>query len=268
MKKHKVPVRFTGQHFTVDKVLIADAISVAGLDKDDLVIDIGAGKGFLTVHLARRCDAVLAIEKDVRLCGMLRRRFAHCPNVRVVNADFREFKIPDVDFKVVSSIPYAITSDILKCLMFAKAGHFLGGSLIMQLEPAQKLLSEKASNPYAVFYHTFFDLELMYEVAPESFVPPPRVKSVLLRIGKKQHLGLSTEMKGKYFGFLRHMLRNPELSARAVLKKLFRKSQIREIAECHHIDLDVAVSFLSADQWSGCFQGMLARVPEKFHPPP
>ena len=50
MTKKKLPVRFTGQHFTIDKVLIKDAIRQANISNQDTVLDIGAGKGFLTVH--------------------------------------------------------------------------------------------------------------------------------------------------------------------------------------------------------------------------
>ena len=52
MTKKKLPVRFTGQHFTIDKVLIQNAIKIANISSQDTVLDIGAGKGFLTVHLS------------------------------------------------------------------------------------------------------------------------------------------------------------------------------------------------------------------------
>ena len=53
MTKKKLPVRFTGQHFTIDKVLIKDAIRQANISNQDTVLDIGAGKGFLTVTIQR-----------------------------------------------------------------------------------------------------------------------------------------------------------------------------------------------------------------------
>ena len=102
-------------------------------------------------------------------------------NVQVVGCDFRNFAVPKFPFKVVSNIPYGITSDIFKILMFESLGNFLGGSIVLQLEPTQKLFSRKLYNPYTVFYHTFFDLKLVYEVGPESFFPPPTVKSGVSR---------------------------------------------------------------------------------------
>lgn len=72
MIKNKLPVRFTGQHFTIDKVLIADAIKIAKINETDTVLDIGAGKGFITVHLVRQCINVIAIENDKSLLCILK----------------------------------------------------------------------------------------------------------------------------------------------------------------------------------------------------
>ena len=60
MTKKKLPVRFTGQHFTIDKVLIKDAIRQANISNQDTVLDIGAGKGFLTGQ-SEKPVAILAI---------------------------------------------------------------------------------------------------------------------------------------------------------------------------------------------------------------
>lgn len=66
MTKKKLPVRFTGQHFTIDKVLIKDAIRQANISNQDTVLDIGAGKGFLTVHL-KKLPTMLLLLKTTQL---------------------------------------------------------------------------------------------------------------------------------------------------------------------------------------------------------
>ena len=118
MTKKKLPVRFTGQHFTIDKVLIQNAIKIANISSQDTVLDIGAGKGFLTVHLLKIAHNVVAIENDTALVEHLRKLFSDTRNVQVVGCDFRNFVVPKFPFKVVSNIPYGITSDIFKILMF------------------------------------------------------------------------------------------------------------------------------------------------------
>lgn len=265
MTKKKLPVRFTGQHFTIDKVLIKDAIRQANISNQDTVLDIGAGKGFLTVHLLKIANNVVAIENDTALVEHLRKLFSDARNVQVVGCDFRNFAVPKFPFKVVSNIPYGITSDIFKILMFESLGNFLGGSIVLQLEPTQKLFSRKLYNPYTVFYHTFFDLKLVYEVGPESFLPLPTVKSALLNI-KRKHLFFDFKFKAKYLAFISCLLEKPDLSVKTALKSIFRKSQVRSISEKFGLNLNAQIVCLSPSQWLNCFLEMLEVVPEKFHP--
>ncbi len=265
MKKLKRPVRFTGQHFTVDTVLIADAIKTANIQPHDTVFDIGAGKGSLTIHLARCCKEVVAIENDRQLLEILRSRFARYHHIKIIGADFRNYKIPDKHFKVVSNIPYRITANILNSLMFEKVDFFLGGSIIMQKEAAQKFFSKKMSNPYMVFYHTFFDFQLICEIGPKSFLPPPGVRSALLKIQRKQSI-VPTAQKTSYIYFLLKMLQKPEVSVKTALKSIFRKRQMNALITKYGIDLNNVVTALSATQWSACFMEMLKKVPEKYHP--
>src|SRR5574344_1478718 len=250
MTKKKLPVRFTGQHFTIDKVLIKDAIRQANISNQDTVLDIGAGKGFLTVHLLKIANNVVAIENDTALVEHLRKVFSDARNVQVVGCDFRNF---------------AVTKFIFKILMFESLGNFLGGSIVLQLEPTQKLFSSKLYNPYTVFYHTFFDLKLVYEVGPESFLPPPTVKSALLNI-KRKHLFFDFKFKAKYLAFISCLLEKPDLSVKTALKSIFRKSQVRSISEKFGLNLNAQIVCLSPSQWLNCFLEMLEVVPEKFHP--
>lgn len=265
MTKKKLPVRFTGQHFTIDKVLIKDAIVQAQINSEDTVLDIGAGKGFLTVHLLRNAGKVIAIENDFALSQHLRKKFANAQNVQVVGCDFRRFVVPKNPYKVVSNIPYGLTSEIFKTLMFESIENFLGGSMILQLEPAQKLFSSKVYNPLTVFYHTFYELKFLYEISPKSFLPPPSVQSVLLRVERKK-LSLDFDLKVKYLDFISFLLQKPDRTVRTALKTIFRKRQIRSISETYGIDLDSPIVYLSANQWKKCFLEMIKVVPEKFHP--
>ncbi|MCE7053144.1 23S ribosomal RNA methyltransferase Erm [Algoriphagus sp. AGSA1] len=265
MTKKKLPVRFTGQHFTIDKALIEDAIKQANISSQDTVLDIGAGKGFLTVHLSKISNNVVAVEKDMALVEHLRKMFSNAHNVKVVACDFRDFEVPKMHFKVVSNIPYGITSDIFKILMFGSVEHFLRGSIVLQLEPAQKLFSGKLYNPYIVLYHTFYDLKLLYEVSPESFLPPPSVKSALLCINRKQS-SFDFGLKVKYLAFISFLLEKPDLSVKTALKLIFRKSQVRSISEKFGIRLNTPIVCLLPSQWKNCFLKMLEIVPDKFHP--
>lgn len=264
MRKNRLPVRFTGQHFTIDKVLIADAIQQVAIDENDTVLDIGAGKGFLTVHLARYCKNVIAIELDRQLAGYLRKRFAGIDRVKIIACDFRKFKVPNQDFKVVSNIPFGISSKILKSLMFDHLEQFQGGSLVVQLEVAKKLVSATTYTPLVGFYRTFFEMKISYEISPESFLPPPTVKSALLSI-KRRKVAMSFHLKGKYLRFLSKIMEKSETSTKRVMEQVFRKKQFRVLVKKYGINPSGPVKHLTVDQWKGCFIEMLGVVPEKFH---
>lgn len=266
MKKNKVPVRFTGQHFTIDTLLIEESIRLAEIRTNDLVLDIGAGRGFLSVHLVKYSKNVIAIENDPSLVAELRSNFALNKNITIVDSDFRKFVLPRKKFKVVSNIPYGITSHILKSLMFHYAEYFTKGCLIMSLQSAQKLFRKDVFSPYVLLYHTFFDLSLIRIISPDSFMPPPTVYSALVKISRKQSLLVDIGMKEKYFDFLCFILKYPGLTVHTVLKKIFRKSQVRELSERFGLKLNETVIHLSSAQLVNCFMEMLRVVPEKFHP--
>jgi len=166
---------------------------------------------------------------------------------------------------VVSNIPYGITSEIFKILMFDNIDNFLGGSIVLQFEPAHKLFLSRIHNPITVFYHTFFDLKFLYEVNPESFLPPPTVKSALLKIERKQS-SFDFELKVKYLNFISFFLQKPDLLVNTALKSLFRKNQVRIISQKFGINLNTQIVCLTHNQWKNCFLEMLKVVPEKFHP--
>lgn len=266
MRKNKTPVRFTGQHFTINKQLITDAINLANILSDDTVIDIGAGKGHLTKHLSSICRKVIAIEKDIALGWLLEKRFSNTENVNVVRCNFRNFIFPNKPFKVVSNIPYGITSDIFKSLMFQQAELFSGGTIVTQLEAADKLFSDELYNPYIILYHTYFDLRLICEVSPDNFTPPPTVMSALLQIRKKRNPKVHYTLRNKYLSFLFYFLKMPHMHARTALKRLFRKRQVREMTERYNIDPEAKITKLKPQEWANCFRELLNKVPEKFHP--
>ncbi len=105
-------IRFS-QNFLHDRRLVEHLVDEAGLGPDDIVLEIGPGRGIITGALTRRCGYVLAVEKDQQQVVALQRRFRHEPRVTVFQADFLEFPLPATHYKVFASIPYNITTAIV-----------------------------------------------------------------------------------------------------------------------------------------------------------
>lgn len=73
-------------------------------------------------------------------------------------------------------------------------------------------------------------------------------------------------MKEKYLSFLYFMMKFSDFPSRTVLKKLFRKQQVRELEERYGLALDNPICLMSAEQFLGCFTAMLTLVPTDYHP--
>ncbi|MDO5522708.1 MAG: rRNA adenine dimethyltransferase family protein [Bacteroidia bacterium] len=266
MKHNKLPVRFTGQHFTIDAALIEYTIELAEIRHGDLVLDLGGGKGAIAEQLLKKSQNLIVIEKDEVLTNYLRKKFQSQSSIKVIYKDILKYTFPDTTFKVVSNIPYSLTSYIFKKLMYSNLHNFQGGCIITQLEPALKIVLESSYNPYSIFYKTFYDISLVKQLTPESFNPPPTVNSALLHIKKREQHIVPEEFSYAYLRFLFLMLKQPELKIQTALKKLFRKKQIRLLVEKYSIELDISITRLSVKQWANCFMEMKELVPTLYHP--
>jgi 16S rRNA (adenine1518-N6/adenine1519-N6)-dimethyltransferase len=153
----------------------------ASLARSDVVLDIGAGFGFLTRFLAEKCERVLAVELDSSLVKVLQESLRHLPNVEVFEGNLFKIRIPQFT-KIVSIPPYNISSALLKWL-FDK--DFVCAVLVFQKEFANRLVATVGSEDYGwltvlAYYH--FEVELFDEVPKWMFYPQPEVDSTILRL--------------------------------------------------------------------------------------
>src|SRR5436309_11709430 len=104
---------FYAQNFLKDPCLVASLLERCTIGHDDVVYEIGAGKGMITEQLALRCKQVVAIEKDARLSALLLEKFADRPNVTIHEGDFLHYRLPRKPYKVFANIPFNITTAIV-----------------------------------------------------------------------------------------------------------------------------------------------------------
>jgi len=183
-----------GQHFLVDGDVLECILSAAELSREDIVVEVGPGLGILTKRLAEVAGKVIAIELDSKLAGILIRRLAPFHNVKIIHADILKIApqqllgdylaIPKLaqNYKVVANLPYYITSPILR--------HFLETcdrpSLMVVM--VQKEVGEAiAANPgrmslLSVSTQFYSKPTIIAKVPAESFYPPPKVDSLILRL--------------------------------------------------------------------------------------
>ncbi|HOD10667.1 MAG TPA: 16S rRNA (adenine(1518)-N(6)/adenine(1519)-N(6))-dimethyltransferase RsmA [Flavobacterium sp.] len=189
-----------GQHFLTDENIakqIADTLTLNGYET---VLEIGPGMGVLTKYLLEKELDTYVIEIDTESVDYLN---SHYPklNGKVISKDFLKYNINEVfegkPFAIIGNFPYNISTQIVfKCLeMRNQVPEFSG---MFQKEVAERICSKKGSKVYgilSVLAQAFYDVEYLFTVEPEVFNPPPKVKSGVMRMIRKENYSLPCDEK-------------------------------------------------------------------------
>jgi 16S rRNA (adenine1518-N6/adenine1519-N6)-dimethyltransferase len=182
--KH-VPRKRFGQHFLTDQAVIADIVAAIRPQADDAMVEIGPGLGALTAPLAavlRRLD-VIEIDRDIiarlRLAYPAERLSVHAGDV----LEF-DFSVLPRDLRVVGNLPYNISTPLLFHLA-RYAERIRDMHFMLQKEVVERMVAAPGGGDYgrlSVMLQYRFDMELLLEVPPEAFSPPPKVESAVVRM--------------------------------------------------------------------------------------
>ncbi len=176
-----IPKKRLGQNFLVDEEILRKMVSYASISGRDVVLEIGAGLGFLTERIAENAGRVIAVEIDGRLVKALRRRLRTRGNVTILHGDVMKIDLPDFN-KVVSTPPYSISSPLQFWLLNR---NFDEAVLSFQEEFARRLTASIGSKDYGRLTVTTYyraDVEILDVIPKESFWPPPKVDSLIVRL--------------------------------------------------------------------------------------
>lgn len=188
------------QNFLTDGRLIAELIDKSSITNIDVVIEIGAGHGIVTQELVIRSKKVIALEIDKNLYDKLSQRFQSIKNLELKLGDFLSYQLPSFQYKVFSSIPYNITSAIIKKITVAKNPP-IDAYLVVQKEAAKKFVGKPYDNKNtqaAILLRASFQLEILHQLNRSDFHPRPRVDSVLLRIKKLENPYVAPESRKSF----------------------------------------------------------------------
>src|SRR5690625_573142 len=121
---------FSGQHLLHNKGLIKNIINIAHISESDLDLELGAGKGALTNVLSNQERKILAVEYDQKFIRKLQQ--LEMKNTVIIQQDILKMSLPREPFVVVSNIPYAITTPIMKMLLNKPSSGFQRGVIVME----------------------------------------------------------------------------------------------------------------------------------------
>lgn len=219
------PSRSKGQNFLITESIYDKIVAAADLSKDDIVLEVGPGLGFLTAKLAKAAKRVIAVELDDKLAAYLRDAISagDVSNVEIVNENildvqvaefFFKFQIPNSKFRIVANLPYNITSVFLRKFL-SNEPRPESMVLMLQKEVAQRICAKPGDMSLLALSVQFYaDPEIIEIVPKNNFWPAPKVDSAIIKIRVKREERKDVEEKNFFrlakFGFSakRKMLKN------------------------------------------------------------
>jgi len=183
------PKKRLGQHFLKDPNTAR--IVASGISEDDVVLEVGPGRGFLTSFLAERAGLVHAVELDPDVLPSLREAVSGTDNVIVHEGDALRFDYSGLDpapNKLAANLPYNIASPlVLRLLEEVETPRTL--RFMVQLEVARRMAAERGTKDYAayaVLAQLLARVRISHKVPPTVFDPPPRVHSAVVEMGRRE----------------------------------------------------------------------------------
>ena len=183
--KHIARKRF-GQHFLTDGAILDAIVDAIDPKPGEALVEIGPGLGAMTDPLVARCGNLTVIELDRDLAARLRKR----PELEVIESDVLRVDIGALAaqrgrrLRIVGNLPYNISTPILFHLLGA-VEHVVDQHFMLQKEVVDRMAAAPGTKDYgrlSVMLQWRYAIESVLDVPPESFDPPPRVDSAVVRM--------------------------------------------------------------------------------------
>lgn len=194
LKKYQlVANKALGQNFLIDETIVDSIINQANITNESYIIEIGPGLGALTEKLVQKAKFVKVFEIDQNMCTILKNTFNEIKNLEICHVDFLKVDLnqeflklkEEQDIKIISNLPYYITSQILSKILFSNyAIHSL--IVMMQKEVGIKLYRPqlKEKSPLTTILQYQYQVEIIQHVSKNAYLPRPVIDSLVLKITK------------------------------------------------------------------------------------
>ncbi len=249
------PKKGLGQNFLVDPVALQRVVEAAEIAPDDAVLEVGAGLGSLTRHLALAARLVAAVELDRQLVPVLQEVIAPFPNVRVYAGDMLLLDPADLvdrpGYLVVANIPYYITSALIRHLLEAerKPARMV---LTVQREVAQRICADPGDmSLLALSVQLYGQPRIAARIPAGAFYPAPNVDSSVVRVDISEQPRISPGQIEDFFRLAKSGFSQKRKTLRNTLAAGLRwkPPQAAALLETAGIDPQRRAETLSLEEW-------------------
>jgi len=249
------------QNFLKREEFVAGLLDKTNITRNDLVIEIGPGKGIITRQLAKRARRVMAVEIDKKLADNLRTIFQNFPNVEIVEADFLTWQLPKKAYKVFSNIPFNMTADIVNKLTEDKYPPEVA-YLIMQDKAAFRFTGKPKDSQASILLKPWFDVWILANINRNEFSPVPKINAVLTEFRKRDQPMVKVESSRLFRDFVVYGFNQWQPTILDSFNNVFSPKQKKLIAKELMIQ-NAKPSDLTLEQWPKLFERFETFVPSE-----
>ncbi len=177
-----------GQNFLKSEIALRKIIEAGEIKPDDVILEIGPGRGTLTDKLLEKCNCVIAVEKDRELFEFLKIKFNNqiaSGTLVLVHGDILQFSISNFQFskyKIIANIPYNITGAILKKFLTEKNQPEMM-VLMVQHDVAKRIMARDGKESIlSISVKAYGEPKMVMKVDKRYFSPAPKVDSAVIKI--------------------------------------------------------------------------------------
>ena len=200
-----------GQNFLIDDSVLNDIVNGADVNGEDFIIEIGPGVGTLTAQLLNKAKKVTSIELDNDLIPILQQELGDHPNFSLIHkdalkVDFNEVIGDEKSVKLVANLPYYVTTPIIVNLLKNKY-NFKSLTIMIQKEVAERMDAEPNCKEYgslSLLVQYYCDTKIIRKVAPSSFMPRPKVESIVIRLDRLEEPRVKVKDENLMFEIIRN----------------------------------------------------------------
>jgi len=242
-----------GQNFLKSKFILDQIIESAQINSNDLILEIGPGKGSLTEKLLEKAQKVIAIEKDDRLIPILQEKFAQeiqSGKLELVHGDVLDFdpkKLTANSYKLVANLPYYLTGQIFRKFLETENQPSLM-VLLVQKEVAKRIVSPKGSI-LSISVQVFGKPKYVSTVKKTYFRPQPKVDSAILLIDQISNPFQSSEEREKFFLILKSGFAQKRKKLISNLKKNYIAGDLEGAFSSCGLKVNARAEELDLEKW-------------------